>query len=82
MISRKFAYADNVVLLHSSGNWKELQGTLSQDMTALLAFNNRLLPICATPTYLGLKLNKSLMFCHHLFNISLSRNYYKQKLNQ
>ena len=35
MISRKFAYADNLALLHSSGNWKDLEGTLSQDMTAL-----------------------------------------------
>ena len=32
MISRKFAYADDLALLHSSGNWKDLEGTLSQDM--------------------------------------------------
>ena len=25
MISRKFAYADNLALLHSSGNWKDLE---------------------------------------------------------
>ena len=30
MISRKFAYADDLALLHSSGNWKDLEGTLSQ----------------------------------------------------
>ena len=29
MISRKFAYADDLALLHSSGNWKDLEGTLS-----------------------------------------------------
>ena len=29
MISRKFAYADDLALLHSSGNWKNLEGTLS-----------------------------------------------------
>ena len=27
MISRKFVYADDLVLLHSSGNWKDLEGT-------------------------------------------------------
>ena len=29
IISRKFAYADDLALLHSSGNWKDLEGTLS-----------------------------------------------------
>ena len=38
MISRKFAYADNLALLHSSGNWKDLEGTLSQDMYTLSAY--------------------------------------------
>ena len=33
MISRKFAYADDLALLHSSGNWKDLEGTLSQVST-------------------------------------------------
>ena len=28
--------------------------------------NNRLLPFCPTPTYLGVKLDRSLMFRHHL----------------
>ena len=28
--------------------------------------NNRLLPFCPTPTYLGVKLDRLLMFCHHL----------------
>ena len=28
--------------------------------------NDRLLPFCPTPTYLGLKLARSLRFCHHL----------------
>ena len=35
MISKKFAYADDLALLHSSGNWKDLEGTLSQDMFTL-----------------------------------------------
>ena len=38
MISRKFAYADDLALLHSSGNWKDLEGTFSQDMSTLSAY--------------------------------------------
>ena len=99
MISRKFAYADDLALLHSSGNWKDLEGTLSQDMSRLSAYlqtwrlklshtkmvtaafylnnreakhelkvynNDRLLPFCPTPTYLGVKLDRSFTFRHHL----------------
>ena len=99
MISRKFAYADDLALLHSSGNWKDLEGTLSQDMSTLSAYlqtwrlklshtktvtaafhlnnreakhelkvynNGRLLLLCLTPTYLGVKLGRLLTFCHHL----------------
>ena len=99
MISRKFAYADDLALLNSSGNWKDLEGTLSQDMSTLsphlqawrlklshtktvtAAFhlnnreakrelkvynNGRLLPFCPTPTYLEVKLDRLLTFCHHL----------------
>ena len=98
MISRKFAYADDLVLLHSSGNWKDLEGTLNQDMSTLSAYlqtwrlklshtktvtaafhlnnqeakrelkvysNGRLLPFCPTPTYLVVKLDRSLTFRHH-----------------
>ena len=103
MISRKFAYADDLVLLHSSGNWKDLEGTLSQDMCTLSAYfqtwrlklshtktvtaafqlnnreakrelkvynNGRLLPLCPISTYLGVKLDKSLTFHHHLVALS------------
>ena len=38
MISRKFAYADDLALLHSSGNWKDLERTLCQDMSILSAY--------------------------------------------
>ena len=38
MISRKFAYADDLALLHSSGNWRDLEGTLSQDMSTPSAY--------------------------------------------
>ena len=97
MISRKFAYADDLALLHTSGNWKDLEGTLSQDISTLSAYlqtwrlklshtktvtaafhlnnreakrevkvynNSRLLPFCPTPTYLGVKLDRSLTVRH------------------
>ena len=38
IISRKFAYADDLALLHSSANWKDLEGTLSQEMSSLRAY--------------------------------------------
>ena len=38
MISRMFAYADDLALLHSFGNWKDLEGTLSQDMSTLSSY--------------------------------------------
>ena len=103
MISTKFAYADDLALLHSFGNWKDLEGTLSQDMSTLSAYlqtwrlklshtktvtaafhlnnreakrelkvynNGRLLPFCPTSTYLGVKLDRSLTFRHHLVALS------------
>ena len=98
MISKKFAYADDLALLHSSGNWKDLEGTLCQDMSTLSPYlqtwrlklshtktvtaafhlnnrelkvynNGRLLPFCPTPTYLGVKLDRSLTFRHHLVTL-------------
>ena len=99
MIFRKLAYADDLALLHFSRNWKDLEGTLSQDMSILSAYlqtwrlklnhtktvtaafhlnnqeakrelkvynNGRLLPFCPIPTYLGVKLDRSLTFHHHL----------------
>ena len=99
MVSKKFAYADDLALLHSSGNWKDLEETLSHDMSTLSAYlqtwrlklshtktvtaafhlnnreakrelkvynNGRLLPFCSTPTYLEVKLDRSLTFRHHL----------------
>ena len=38
IIPRKLAYVNNLALLHSSGNWKDLEGTLSQDMSTLSAY--------------------------------------------
>ena len=102
MISRKFAYADDFALLHSSGNWKDLEETLSQDMSTLSGYlqtwrlklnhtktmtaafhlnnreakrelkvynNGRPLPFCPIPIYFGVKLDRSLTFCHHLVEL-------------
>ena len=38
IISRKFAYADDSALLHSSGNWKDLERSLSPDMSTVSAY--------------------------------------------
>ena len=98
-VSRKYAYADDLALLHSSGNWKDLEGVLSHDMTTISSYlqtwrlqlshtktvttafhlnnreakreldvnnNGRLLPFCPVPTYLGVKLDRSLTYRHHL----------------
>ena len=37
-ISRKFACANHLALLHFFRNWKDLKGTLRQDITTLLAY--------------------------------------------
>ena len=36
--SKKYAYADDLAILHSSGDWKVLERTLSDDMTTLFAY--------------------------------------------
>ena len=97
--SRKYAYAVDLALLHSSRDWKGLEETLSQDMATLSAYlktcrlklshaktmmaafhlhnqvakrevevytNGKLLPFHPVPTYLGVKLDRSLTFRHHL----------------
>ena len=38
MISRQFAYADDLALLHSSENWKNFEGTLSQNISTISAY--------------------------------------------
>ena len=39
----------------------------SKTVMSKICNNNRLLPFCPTPTYFGVKkLDRSLMFCHHL----------------
>ena len=38
LIFIKFAYADDLAMLHSSANWKDLEKTLSQDMSTLSVY--------------------------------------------
>ena len=38
LISNKYAYADDLALMHSVGDWQSLEGALSQDMTILSAY--------------------------------------------
>ena len=97
--SKKFDYADDLAILHTSGEWKELERTLSQDMTTLsknlqtwrLKFSHtktvtaafhlhnreakrelkvcnigKALPFCPVPSYLGVKLDRSLTYRPHL----------------
>ena len=99
LVSKKYAYADDLALVHTCSDWKSLEGVLSQDMTTLSAYlqtwrlklshaktvtaafhlhnreakrelaiynNGNLLPFCPVPTYLGVKLDRSLTFRHHL----------------
>ena len=99
MVSRRYAYANDLALLYFSDDWKDLEGVLSQDMTtistylqtwrlqlshtktvmtafhlnnreakrALNVYNNgKRLSFCSVPTYLGVKLDRSLTFRHHL----------------
>ena len=99
MVSRRYAYADDLALLYSSDDWKDLEGVLSQDMTTISTYlqtrrlqlshtkavttafhlnnreakrklnvynNGKRLPFHSVPTYLGVKLDRSLTFRHHL----------------
>ena len=36
--SKKYAYGDEVAILYSSGDWKVLERTLSEDMATLSAY--------------------------------------------
>ena len=98
-VSRRHAYVDDLALLYSSDDWKDLEGVLSQDMTTISTYlqtwrlqlshtktvttafhlnnretkrelnvynNGKRLPFCPVPTYLGVKLDRSLTFRHHL----------------
>ena len=59
-IFTKFAYANNLALLHSFGNIKDLEGNVSQDMTTLST--------CLHIWRLKLSQTKTVMAVFHLNN--------------
>ena len=96
---QRSSYVDDLALLYSSDEWKDLEEVLSQDMTTISTYlqtwrqqlshtktvttafhlnnreakrelnvynNGKRLPFCPVPTYLGVKLNRSLTFRYHL----------------
>ena len=98
-MSKKYAYADDLALLHTADSWEELEGTLSQDMSELSRYlqiwrlklsetktvttafhlnnreakrelnihnNGKVLPYCPVPTYLGVKLDRTLTYRHNM----------------
>ena len=38
LISKKYAYDDDLMLLHTLNNWKSLKGALNQDITTLAKY--------------------------------------------
>jgi len=98
-ISRKYAYADDLAIMHGDGDWQAVEGALTKDMATLgeylqtwklklsttktvsavfhlnnkeakrelkVNFNNKALPFCSEPKYLGVTLDRSLTYRRHL----------------
>ena len=98
-ISRKYAYADDLAIMHADGDWQAVEGALSKDIATLgeylqtwklklsttktvsaifhlnnkepkrelkVKFNNKTLPFCSEPKYLGVTLDRSLTYRRHL----------------
>ena len=59
-ISKKFAYADDLAILHSTEDWQTLEGTLTQDMKTLSS--------CLQKWKLKLSVNKTMTAAFHLYN--------------
>jgi len=104
--SKKFAYADDLAIMHSAPKLQTLEGILNQDMANLssnphiyrsgnyssvslkqwttafhlyikkakrelnITVKRRTLPFCSEPTYLGMKLDRSLTHRQHLESLS------------
>jgi len=99
--SIKFAYADDLAIMHSAPKWQTLEATLNQDMATLFTFHiftevkpkaqyhwnsdnsfpslqqgsttwtkhrrrRKDLALCSGPTYLGIKLDRSLTYRQNL----------------
>ena len=48
-LSSKYAYADELALVHTAGDWYMLEGTFSQDMSTLQAYFHEWKPKLAHP---------------------------------
>ena len=59
-ISKKFAYADDLAILHSTGDWQTLEATLTQDMKTLSSYLQK--------WKLKLGVNKTVAAAFHLYN--------------
>jgi len=58
--SRKFAYADELAIIHSAPKWQTLKGTLNQDMATLSTYLQK--------WKLKLSITKSVTTAGHLYN--------------
>ena len=72
--SKKFAYADDLAFLHSSGNWNGLEGTLNQDMTTLSAY--------LQTWRLKLSHNKTVTAAFHVINLEPKRELKTYNINR
>ena len=59
-VSKKFAYADDLAILHSTGDWQTLEGTLTQHMKTLSSYLQK--------WKLKLSVNKTVTAAFHLYN--------------
>ena len=99
IVSRKYAYADDLAIMHADGDWQAVEGVLRKDVStaseylqiwklkfrtpntgsAVLHPNSKeakrelkvkpqqqTLPFCSETKYLGVTLDKSLMYRRHL----------------
>jgi len=47
-ISRKYAYADDLAIMHADGDWLAVEGVLSKDMATLGEYLQTWMPKCST----------------------------------
>jgi len=98
-ISRKYAYADNLLTVHADEDWQAVEQVLSKEMATIgeclqtwklnlsttkmvsavfhlnnkkakrewkVNYSNEILPFCSEPKYLGVTLDRSLLYCQQL----------------
>jgi len=103
-VSRKYAYADNLAIMHADGDWQAVEGVLSKDMATIdenlrtwklklsttetvsevfhlnnkeakrelkVSHNNETLPFCSKRKYLGVTLDRSLIYHQHLESLHI-----------